>query len=221
MCSFDKPERQVWIMSKIRRIGTALGLAALVVSPIASANLLENGSFEQALTLNQDGGGWGYFDPSDVDGWSSDTNDIEIWNSGYNDVDAQDGTRFAELNAHPNTTGNAFTLFQDFDTVANENYHLTFAYRARVGQESFNVTVADLDMDIINFDTGVWTLFSGMFTASSESTRLMFTSINPDTETLGNFLDNVSVVAKVPEPGTLALLGLGLAGLGIARRRKS
>jgi hypothetical protein len=32
--------------------------------------------------------------------------------------------------------------------------------------------------------------------------------------------DYAGTVSSVPEPGTFALLGLGLAGLGVARRRK-
>ena len=33
-------------------------------------------------------------------------------------------------------------------------------------------------------------------------------------------LSGVQYVERVPEPGTLALLGLGIAGLGLARRRR-
>ena len=36
---------------------------------------------------------------------------------------------------------------------------------------------------------------------------------------LGGFVDNVSLTA-VPEPGTLALFGLGLMGLVLARRQQ-
>lgn len=206
-------------MSCFKTIGTTVGLAALLAAPVASANLLVNGSFEDSPGLTQASGGWGFFNPSLIDGWDSNDNNIEIWNSGFNGVDAADGKQFAELNAHPQT-GSAFTLFQDIVTTIGESYNLSFAYRARNGQESFNVSAAGLNEQVLNTSTGSWTVFTGMFTATDEITRLMFTSVDPETETLGNFIDNVSVVAKVPEPGTLALLGLGLAGLGIARRRK-
>lgn len=42
-----------------------------------------------------------------------------------------------------------------------------------------------------------------------------------DTPLIGNelFIDNI--IYQAPEPGTLALLGIGLAGIGLARRRRT
>ncbi len=62
----------------------------------------------------------------------------------------------------------------------------------------------------------------GLSTSAAESVRLFFQSAG--TNNVGPILDNVqfrdNITTRLPEPATLALLGIALAGLGFGRRRK-
>jgi len=70
---------------------------------------------------------------------------------------------------------------------------------------------------------GQFTLENIDFTATGSTTMLSFESLNgvgvTSPSDFGPLLADVSLVG-VPEPGTLALMGVGLAGLGFVRLRK-
>ena len=151
------------------KTNTAIGLAlGLTLATSANANLIINGGFEKEAVSD---GSWRYFLSSAVDGWEGDN--IEIWDD-LNHVSAYEGEQHAELNAHP-SDGTTFSIFQDFQTVANQAYSVSFAYRARRSNDEafqFDLTSGSsslLSELITDHTTSEWSVFNANFIGTGVS----------------------------------------------------
>lgn len=190
----------------------AAAVASLLFAAPSQATSLVNGGFEDNAVAP---GSWWYSSAANVNGW--DGSNIEIWDN-YGGVVAPEGSQHAELNSHP-STGGVFSIYQGFATNIGQAYDVSFFYSARNNSnEEFYFSVGDLAAVINDHVVGSWRQFNGSFVATSTLSTIRFTSSNNSTE--GNFLDDVVVSSQVPEPATLALFGLGLAGLAIGRRSR-
>lgn len=209
----------------------------LIVATLGWANLLTNGSFESAW-VNPGNSYVTIYGPNTVAiiGW--------VIPGGVN-IDyiggfwvAADGSRSLDLNGY-----NVGTIYQTFASTPNQLYRVRFALagnpdwqprtadvRVWVDAGSGPYAYADFSFPV-NGQTRTnmgWTYYTWDFVAQSNFTTLGFTSLdngsddwNPNYNyplAFGPALDDVSVTA-IPEPATLALVGLGLIGIGYLRRR--
>lgn len=214
--------------------------ASITLASTAAGATLVNGSFEFG-TLNHGNYARGVL-PT---GWSAVQNleapDI-ITNAyaaafanhiqGYRTlVDAQDGTRFIDLNGATATGG----LYQDVTVPVGRELTLSY-WVSRYAQNSAGSVTAQLigagvgasRTDSIVFNntvtTSEWVKYTLTGVAQQSTVRVQFTGSAPGCcDIAAPGLDDVSLTVGVPEPSTWAVMigGFGLAGAALRRRARA
>lgn len=149
-------------------------------------------------------------------------------NAGFeNQVSAQPGIGFG--NNFICTAPTAGSINCDQETILTFSSLVTGLTFWQVGDNSSGV-VALVDVfvsglfnatvDILGFDDFLTPDLVDLSAFSNVSSIRIYNVIDPGGLGWDNFEFFPEVVVSVPEPGTLALLGLGLAGIALARRKR-
>lgn len=224
-------------MLNIKGATRALALAAVLgtVQATAGAAALVNGGFENPAFASQ----LNYATDTATAGWRTTASDhqIEYWGHSFQGVAAYEGTQFVELNANM-----VSTLYQDVSSIAaGSQIGFEFAHRGRAGTDTMRLTITDLGAnnaigggdDTVLFQQSysdgntAWGFYTNAtaLTALGHDVRFAYESVaSVGGSSVGNFLDAVAFGvgagnSAVPEPTSIALSLLGLAGVGLSRRK--
>ena len=189
------------------RLSTLIGAVALVTAaaaPASAQNLVFNPGFENTPSLQ------GYTVATCEAG-------LGAFRSGIFGRTGSFGLAFNSRSCNA-------TVTQTLNTVAGQNYDISFWYRTNNVATPNNLTFSFDGVEL--FNQALTNLSYQQFTfsavATSSMTDIVFAGRSPG----ANAVDDVSITAGtptavVPEPSTVALMTAGLAGLfGIARLRR-